>query len=405
VALFSIVFKNSRLTILFFVWCYSRAVPVLIIVSGDLGASVFVRSVIVWMNDLAVVTLIFGNLMYSVHMSSRARSSSSDEEKAKLGVAIQQYMSTSARNNQHQHSKVSHDVISHHGMVGVEPVPEEERQLQELIEDDDDDAPTASRNTPPAPLPQTSLNPRTRPTCISSISMLSGSQGVRNTSTRSVSFDENVTVSEIPSISSEREEQRTHGSEKRFAAEKLESAPLKPNRFPYDAALIRPARQPSYGTPLEKGALKNNESSSPNGRRHSIESSRQGLASDSLITIPLRQPSEVELPKEIDITDHSHQTKLDSGGGGKMNLDEGQEALSEARKVPPPFHGPPQLPSRGVSVFEITEAFRDAENHVEEVEPIPKPPETSIALDSDDQASQHQCAGELSGQNGVVQKY
>lgn len=43
-------------------------VPILIILGTDPQASFFVRSVIIWMNDLAVVTLIFGNLMYSVHI-------------------------------------------------------------------------------------------------------------------------------------------------------------------------------------------------------------------------------------------------------------------------------------------------------------------------------------------------
>ncbi|CAB9499078.1 acid type B receptor subunit 1 [Seminavis robusta] len=43
-------------------------VPILIIL-GTSYASFFVRSVIIWMNDLAVVSLIFGNLMYSVYMT------------------------------------------------------------------------------------------------------------------------------------------------------------------------------------------------------------------------------------------------------------------------------------------------------------------------------------------------
>lgn len=42
-------------------------VPVLVIVGTDPGTSTFVRSVIVWMNDLVVVGLIFGNLMYHVY--------------------------------------------------------------------------------------------------------------------------------------------------------------------------------------------------------------------------------------------------------------------------------------------------------------------------------------------------
>lgn len=42
-------------------------VPVLIVVGADPAASFFVRSVVIWMNDLAVVILIFGHLIRSVH--------------------------------------------------------------------------------------------------------------------------------------------------------------------------------------------------------------------------------------------------------------------------------------------------------------------------------------------------
>lgn len=43
------------------------AIPVLIILGSDPETSFFVRSVIIWMNDLVVLGLIFGNLMLSVH--------------------------------------------------------------------------------------------------------------------------------------------------------------------------------------------------------------------------------------------------------------------------------------------------------------------------------------------------
>ena len=56
-------------------------VPILIILGSDPQSSFFVRSVIIWMNDLAVVTLIFGNLMYSVH-----RQGGNNEEQMKQAV-------------------------------------------------------------------------------------------------------------------------------------------------------------------------------------------------------------------------------------------------------------------------------------------------------------------------------
>ncbi|CAB9504119.1 acid type B receptor subunit 2 [Seminavis robusta] len=45
-------------------------VPVLIVVGSEPATSFFVRSVVIWMNDLVVVCLIFGNLIYSVSFSS-----------------------------------------------------------------------------------------------------------------------------------------------------------------------------------------------------------------------------------------------------------------------------------------------------------------------------------------------
>ncbi|CAB9524662.1 acid type B receptor subunit 2 [Seminavis robusta] len=43
-------------------------VPILVIIGADPQTGFFVRSVIIWMNDFVVVTLIFGNLIYSVHL-------------------------------------------------------------------------------------------------------------------------------------------------------------------------------------------------------------------------------------------------------------------------------------------------------------------------------------------------
>jgi uncharacterized protein (DUF3820 family) len=450
-------------------------VPVLIIVSEDPGASVFVRTVIVWMNDLAVVTLIFGNLMHSVHVSSKAKNSRPEEEKTKLGVAIRQYLSSSARNN--QHPKIPRDVVSHDvgGGEQVHTIPEE------MISDNDL---TATTQLP------SSQNVR-RPPCISSsISMTSVSPTSRNVpSTRFVSFNESATISEIPSIHSEREEQRTQGSERRFSTETLEAAPLKPSRFPHDAVMVQPTRQPWYWKQENKdGEIPSPLNDSPHGR-HSMESSRQRLeggdslikplrqpsevelplgleggdspikplrqpsevelplgleggdslikplrqpsevelslgleggdslikplrqpskvelplgleGGDSLIK-PLRQPSEVELPLEIDISGHSFETK--SENHGKRNDSEHQQASSEsATKVPHAFHGPPQLPSRGVSIFEITQqeledrgADKDGEG------PLQKPSTEFSNTSKSDQASQHQCPG--GGFRGKIQ--
>jgi len=62
-------------------------VPVLIVVGSDPATSFFVRSVMVWMNDLVVVLLIFGNLIYTV---SGLRDS--DVRSSQITSAIKEFM-------------------------------------------------------------------------------------------------------------------------------------------------------------------------------------------------------------------------------------------------------------------------------------------------------------------------
>ena len=64
-------------------------VPILIILGTDSATSFFVRCVVIWMNDFAVVLLIFGNLIYSVHWDPDG--SSDEGVKEAVGSAIQQY--------------------------------------------------------------------------------------------------------------------------------------------------------------------------------------------------------------------------------------------------------------------------------------------------------------------------
>ena len=63
-------------------------VPILVIVSGDTGASFFVRSTIIWMNDLCVVLFIFGHLIYEVHFGAADEiRASTDSIKMQLAVS------------------------------------------------------------------------------------------------------------------------------------------------------------------------------------------------------------------------------------------------------------------------------------------------------------------------------
>jgi len=64
------------------------SIPVLIIVGTQSGSSFFVRATVIWINDLAVIAIIFGNLMYSVHNNLT--------EDTTLGSAVNAFSRTQA---------------------------------------------------------------------------------------------------------------------------------------------------------------------------------------------------------------------------------------------------------------------------------------------------------------------
>lgn len=72
-------------------------VPILVVLGAAPQSSFFVRSVIIWMNDFVVVTLIFGNLMYSVHFQTD--SAEPEAVKAAIGHAMEQYANGMNRGN------------------------------------------------------------------------------------------------------------------------------------------------------------------------------------------------------------------------------------------------------------------------------------------------------------------
>lgn len=169
----------------------------------DAGGTFFVRSVIVWMNDLAVVTLIFGNLMYSVHYPVKQQTSMTSEE-------------------------------------FLEP---------ERIESEADAPQDASNSTPPpssghddqimglarGEKPMRAPTAHTRPLLgVSSLSTPSAAFSQRS-SVKSVSFSENVSISEIPFNGYE---DQNDDAVDRFAATKGENAPLKPIRSLIDNVYI-----------------------------------------------------------------------------------------------------------------------------------------------------------------------
>ncbi|CAJ1959348.1 unnamed protein product [Cylindrotheca closterium] len=68
-----------------------NTVPVLIITEDDPAAHAFVRSAVVWMNDFVVLVLIFGNLMYTVHCSSKSPAQMTGRDKRKVSEAVRSF--------------------------------------------------------------------------------------------------------------------------------------------------------------------------------------------------------------------------------------------------------------------------------------------------------------------------
>jgi hypothetical protein len=78
-------------------------VPILVILGSDPDASFFVRTLIIWMNDFMVVTLIFGNLIYHVHFSKYSHRRSFNEA---IGTAISSFSNRrKERSTRMMHSK------------------------------------------------------------------------------------------------------------------------------------------------------------------------------------------------------------------------------------------------------------------------------------------------------------
>lgn len=66
-------------------------VPILIIIGADPQTGFFVRTVIVWMNDLVILCLIFGNLTWSVHGPKENNDRAPETVKSVVGDAIELY--------------------------------------------------------------------------------------------------------------------------------------------------------------------------------------------------------------------------------------------------------------------------------------------------------------------------
>ena len=81
--------------------------PVLLVVGSQPAISFFVRSLVIWMNDLVVVSLIFGNLIYMVSFSGEK-----EQVKADIRSALQEFSKHEADAMQNSWNSVLSDCSS-----------------------------------------------------------------------------------------------------------------------------------------------------------------------------------------------------------------------------------------------------------------------------------------------------
>jgi hypothetical protein len=113
-------------------------VPILIILGSDPETSFFIRTVIIWMNDFVVVTLIFGSLIYRVHFSKE-----DEDGKTPVNVAIHSAISKFSRlqqgrrtsSNDDRSSKVRSGVTSSHAFSVAPSKSKYDSDLPELPEE------------------------------------------------------------------------------------------------------------------------------------------------------------------------------------------------------------------------------------------------------------------------------
>ncbi|CAB9525835.1 acid type B receptor subunit 2 [Seminavis robusta] len=239
-------------------------VPVLFLVADDPSSKLFVRSVVVWMNDIVVLSLIFGNMMYSVYTTAKNGGGSTDGSKAEIGLAVRRYSSGRSPS------------IASRGIPQNSP-----KNADPAAESSITDA-SIAKSKPADNNPQTMPPKSPRPPRISSLSLESesahaGSDGPPTLpqpeppKKRSVSFSDNVTVSEIPM--SEYEYEEDDGSQ-RFATKVIQGAPLKPRRPSSDETPIQSSQQLN-AVQLLTNVSELSFGSPPNSshrRRHSFDS-------------------------------------------------------------------------------------------------------------------------------------
>ena len=185
--------------------------PVLIIVSGDTGASFFVRSTIIWMNDLCVVILIFGHLIFEVHFGAADKIRASTDS-IKMQIAV-----------------------SHYGSPGPTS-PKTRIQITSSLISQDKQQVCSEESQP--------RQPRNMPFSVSSLSLGSSvlrnpaipkpkpvTKHAKNVSWGSILYSEND-EDEIPEIA-ESESQPTHGCQRRFSSHPVGiDAPARPPKRP-----------------------------------------------------------------------------------------------------------------------------------------------------------------------------
>lgn len=105
-------------------------VPVLIIVGSDTKSSFVVRSMIIWVNDFVVVSLIFGSLMYSWWGDHR----DGVDGRAALGNSLRAY-ATKRSNSQSNSNSNSNSVRASDASGGGPPQMNRDRSWKDALKD------------------------------------------------------------------------------------------------------------------------------------------------------------------------------------------------------------------------------------------------------------------------------
>lgn len=194
--------------------------PILVVIAGDTELMLLVRSTVVWMNNLVVICLIFGNLIYHTRMKEQDSGSSTSTSKLAILDAVREYSASHQSKNSSSNKSTNNQSLDKFNIFHL-PLGAKSRLRQNCVHQG-----SQSQKTP--------LSSNRRPP-VSVLSMGSVVElgGTRKIPTRTVSWAENVTLSEFAIESDDGTSHPSgsdNGSERFTTNDATQGAPLQPFR-------------------------------------------------------------------------------------------------------------------------------------------------------------------------------